>query len=158
MSGDFVVAAFHVMPHANEPERCQRIVDQMKRVKALTLAEHSGGKVKPIEDVKFPPYGRTDADVFGNNLLEVMQFVFNHVNFDPDDKMDQAVLAAYKPLGIEPGKAYDPETVAKTDGARFRKMAEQIQAEKLGLLAKVDIFTRRYSAVLCTRKQFRALG
>ena len=27
-----------------------------------------------------------------------MQFVFNHTTFDLDNPMDQAVLAAYKPL------------------------------------------------------------
>ena len=48
-----------------------------------------------------------------------MQFVFNHTTFDPNDKMDQAVLAALKPLGVEPGKAYDPNTVAKINGKKF---------------------------------------
>jgi hypothetical protein len=71
--------------------------------------------------------GATDLDVFQNNLLEVMQFVFNHTTFDPNNAMDQAVLAAYKPLGIEPGKVYDSARVATIDGARFRAAAERIQ-------------------------------
>jgi hypothetical protein len=61
--------------------------------------------------------------VFGNNLLEVMQFVFNHMTFDPADEIDQGVLAAYKPLGIEPGRPYDPGAVQPIDGKRFRSMA-----------------------------------
>ncbi len=44
-----------------------------------------------------------------------MQFVFNHTTFDPDNAEDQAVLAAYKPLDVEPGRVYDPDKVAKID-------------------------------------------
>jgi len=130
-TGDFVSAVFRVMPHANEPERFKRIVKQIQSVKLVTLSEFRGGKAKPINDIKFPPIGKTDADIFGNNLLEVMQFVFNHTTFDPDNKLDQAVIAAYKPLGVVPGQAYDPARVAQIDGARFRKSAERIAAAEL---------------------------
>jgi hypothetical protein len=73
--------------------------------------------------MKFPAYGKTDADIFADNLLEVMQFVFNHTSFDPKDAMDQAVLAAYKPLGVEPGKVFDESSVAKLDGEMLREAA-----------------------------------
>jgi hypothetical protein len=130
-TGDFVSAVFRVMPHGNDPERFNRIVQQMQSVKLVTLSEYRDGKAKPIDDVQFPPVGKTDADVFGNNLLEVMQFVFNHTTFDPKDKLDQALLAAYKPLGVVPGRAFDPALVADIDGARFRKTAERIAAAEL---------------------------
>jgi hypothetical protein len=130
-TGDFVSAVFRVMPYGNDPERFKRIVKQMQLVKLITLSEFRDGKVKPIDDIQFPPVGKTDADVFGNNLLEVMQFVFNHTTFDPKDKLDQALLNAYKPLGVEPGKGWDPAKVAKIDGARFRKAAERIAAAEL---------------------------
>ncbi len=126
-TGDFISAVFRIMPHANEPERFERIVEQMKLVKAVTLSEYRGGQAKPIDDIEFPPVSKTDADVFESNLLEVMQFVFNHTTFDPDDEIDQGVLAAYKPLGIVPGEAYDASRVAKIDGKRFRKIALQVQ-------------------------------
>lgn len=71
-----------------------------------------------------------------------MQFVFNHVSFDPSDPIDQGVLAAYAPLGIAPGGAYDPATAAKIDGQRFRQAAEQIQQENLALLTDPDLFGR----------------
>jgi len=142
-TGDFVSAVFRVMPHANDPERFKRIVEQMKSVKAVTLSEYRGGKAKPIDDVEFPAVGETDADIFGNNLLEVMQFVFNHTTFDPANEMDQAVLAAYKPLGVEPGKAYDPAQVAKIDGERFRETALRVQQEWLARLAALDEFRPR---------------
>jgi len=126
-TGDFVSAVFRVMPHSNDPERFNRIIKQMQLVKVATLSEYKGGKAKPINDIQFPPVGKTDADVFGNNLLEVMQFVFNHTTFDPKNEIDQGVLAAYKPLGIVPGQAYDAGRVAKIDGKRFRTIAEQVQ-------------------------------
>lgn len=134
MSGDFVGAVFRVMPHAREPAKFNKILEQMKTVNLRALAEYQGSKAKPIDDVNFPAFGRTDADVFENNLLEVMQFVFNHISFDPKDEIDQGVLAAYKPLGIEPGKAYDVGKAMKIDGKRFRKMAQQVQVKELALL------------------------
>jgi hypothetical protein len=130
-TGDFVSAVFRIMPHANDPERFKKIADQMKSLKLVTLSEYEGGKPKPIEDVAFPPVGKTDADVFENNLLEVMQFVFNHTTFDPDNEMDQAVLAAYKPLGIEPGRSWDTSHAAKIDGKQIRQAAERIQRKWL---------------------------
>ena len=134
-TGDFVSAVFRVMPHGNDQSRFKRIVEQMQSVKAVPLSVYQGGKAKPSDDVKFPPVGKTDADVFGNNLLEVMQFVFNHTTFDPKNELDQAVLAAYEPLGLAPGRAFDPTHVAKIDGGRFRKVAEQIAAEELAKIA-----------------------
>jgi len=128
-SGDFVSAVFRVMPHAGEPERFRKIVDRMKQVR-LTLSQHRGGQAKPIGDITFPPVGTTDADVFGTNLADVMQFVFDHTTFDPNDAIDQGVLAAWKPLGVEPGKARDPEAVP-LDGARVRQVAERIARAEL---------------------------
>lgn len=130
-TGDFVSAVFRIMPHANEPERFKRIVSAMKAVKFVTLAEYRGGKARPINDIKFPAVGKTDADIFGNNLLEVMQFVFNHTTFDSKNKLDMAVLASYKPLGVVPGQTFDPASVAKVDLARFRKGSERIAAAEL---------------------------
>jgi len=130
-TGDFVSAVFRVMPHANDPERFERIVGQMKSVKALTLSEYRGGKAKPIDDIQFPAVGEKDADIFENNLLEVMQFVLNHTTFDPNSEIDQKLLAAYEPLGVAPGKAYDPDKVAKIDGKRVRQVAERIWGEEM---------------------------
>ena len=134
-TGDFLSAVFRVMPHANEPERFGRIKKQMQSVKLLTLSELRGEDPKPVGDVASPAVGKTDVDLFENNLLEVMQFVFNHTTFDADNELDQELLAAYKPLGVEPGKTYDAEQVAKHDGKRVRKVAERIEAEEM---AKAD--------------------
>lgn len=130
-SGDFVSAVFRVMPHANDLERFTRISAQMQSVKLATLSEYQGNKAKQGNDITFPPVGKTDADVFGNNLLEVMQFVFNHTTFDPKNELDQAVLAVYKPLGVEPGRTFDPALVAKIDGARMRSAAERLATAQL---------------------------
>jgi len=133
-TGDFISAVLRIMPHGNDPERFQRIVKQMDSFKLITLAEYRGGQAKPIDEVEFPHFGETDADVFENNLLEVMQFVFNHTTFDPNNVMDQGVLAAYKPLGVEPGKTYDPARVAKLDGKRIRDTAQRIQRKWLATI------------------------
>jgi len=133
MSGDFAVAFFRIMPHANDPKRFQRIIGEIKTMKAVTLSEYQGKPAKPVSKVEFPAVGKTDADVFGNNLLEVMQFVFNHNTFDPKDELDQAVLAAYKPLGVEPGKEWNANTTAKIDGALFRQVAEEVYKANIAI-------------------------
>jgi len=134
-TGDFVSAVFRVMPHISEPERYQGITEQMNAVKMLTLSEYQTGEPGPKEEVELPPVGKTDADVFEHNLLEVMQFVFNHTTFDPDNELDQRLLALYEPLGVVPGQNFDPDRVAKLDGERVREVAERITAEEM---AKAD--------------------
>ena len=153
-TGDFVSAVFRVMPHANDPQRFQRIVGQMQAVKLVTLSEFRGGKAKPIDDIKLPPVGKTDADVFGNNLLEVMQFVFNHTAFDPNNELDQAVLTAYQPLGVASGRTFDAAKVAKIDGARFRKSAEQIAAAELAR-ASDPAFAKNLTALFQPKGKMR---
>lgn len=139
-TGDFVSAVLRVMPHGNDEARFGRIVEQMKQVKLTPLSEFRGGEPKPLGEVDFPPVGETDFDVFENNLLEVMQFVFNHTTFDADNAEDQAVLAAYKPLGVEPGRAYDPDKVAKIDGNQVREMAQKIQRQWLRDISNQEIY------------------
>jgi hypothetical protein len=130
-TGDFVSAVLRVMPHANDPGRFQRILGQMKSVELKSLSEFRGARVRAAKPVEFPPVGRTDADTFGDNLLEVMQFVFNHTTFDPSDALDQKLLAAYAPLGVVPGRSFDPVGVARLDGARIRKASEAVFAEEM---------------------------
>ena len=142
-TGDFVSAIFRVMPHGNEPERFKRVTGQMQSVKMAGLSEFQGGEAKPYVAPEFPLVGKTDADVFENNLLEVMQFVFNHTTFDPNNSLDQAVLAAYKPLGVEPGKNYNPEKVAKLDTKKFREISLQIQRKWLGNLTDKELEDRQ---------------
>ena len=138
-SGDFISAVFRVMPHGSDPGRFKRIVSQMQSVRPVTLAEFRGGKARPIDDLRFPPVGKTDFDVFGNNLLEVMQFVFNHTTFDAENPIDQGVLVAYKPLGVEPGRQYDPGTVKQIDGRRFRAKAEKVSADNLAIMGQPEV-------------------
>jgi len=128
MSGDFVVAFLRVMPHASEPERLKKNLATMQEVKAKTLSEFLGKPAQSVDRGEFPPYN-TDPGIFENNFLEVMQFVVNHTTFDPSNAMDSAFLAAMKPLGVEPGKAYDPEKVAPIDGTKLAAVARKIIAD-----------------------------
>jgi len=133
-TGDFLAAAFRAMPHANEPERMQRNIDALQSIKVMTLSEYrqgDGDTDAADEPTAFPAYGASDFDVFENNLLEVMQFVFNHTTVDPYDEKDQQILAAYAPLGVVPGRVYDPANVVAIDGERFRAVAERISTEEL---------------------------
>lgn len=138
-SGDFVSAVLRIMPHAKDPERFKNIVETIGTIKLETLSELKGEQPKTPKEISFPEVGKSDLDVYENNLLDVMQFVFNHVSFDPNDPEDKAVLEAYKPLGIEPGGTYTAEDI-KIDGKRFREVAEKVQAEYLAKLTDPNLF------------------
>ena len=55
-----------------------------------------------------------------------MQFVLNHTTFDPEDPHDIALLETLAPLGLAPGKAWNPDAAAQVDGAELRAIAEQV--------------------------------
>ena len=131
MTGDFVSLVLRVMPHASEKEKYERIVEQINSLKGISLNEFEVKAKLPDDPIEFPAYGTTDADIFENNLLEVMQFVFNHTTFDSTNELDNKILEAYKPLGIEQGKLYDPATAVKIDGKRFREASLKIKGAEL---------------------------
>lgn len=126
-SGDFVSAAFRVMPHANDPVRFEKITQQMKLVNVETLSEFQGKPAKAGDGLDLPNVGQTDSDVYENNFLEVMQFVVNHTSFDPANELDQKFLAAMKLVGVEPGKAYTKDSAVAIDGQRFRAAADKVR-------------------------------
>jgi hypothetical protein len=95
VDGDFFFAFLRAMPHQSDSQRMARVVKALQSVKVVPLSQFRGNPAKVSDAPKFPAPGKTDADVFANNLLDVMQFVFNHTTFDPKNEMDQAVLAAY---------------------------------------------------------------
>jgi len=131
MTGDFAIAFLRVMPHAAEPERLEKNLAAMKEVKAVTLSEHLGQSPATVEKAQFPAFQPSDADIYENNFLEVMQFVVNHTTFDPKDEMDAAVLAALKPLGVEPGKTFDPQSAKAIDGKVLAEAARKVHREAL---------------------------
>jgi len=137
-TGDFVSAVIRLMPHRTEPERLARIREQASEVRVVTLSELEEGEKRAVSDPGAPPVGATDLDVFENDLAEVMQFVFNHTTFDPENVDDQAVLAAWAPLGVAPGKDFEDERVAHLDGARVRAVAADVQDHYLSLLGTPD--------------------
>ncbi len=138
-TGDYLSAVIRVMPHANEPERLERNLAAMKLIKVIPLSIYEGNRsLRPEKEVTFPQFGKTDFDTFENNLLEVMQFVFNHTTFDHDDPVDKAVLATYEPLGVVPGRAFDPDDVADIDGKKIRAVAERFAKRQLARATEPD--------------------
>jgi len=137
-TGDYLSAVIRVMPHANEPERLKANLEAMKQVRVVPLSEFLGKGKPKIEETNFPEFGENDFAIFENNLLEVMQFVFNHTTFDPNDPIDKAVLALYEPLGVVPGREFDPDKVAKIDGKAIRQVAERVAQTELARTTDPD--------------------
>jgi len=148
VTGDFVSAVLRVMPHAAEPERLKANQAAMRSVDLEPLSEFRGktdgahflpwgsppgvGRNLDLKEdlARFPDFG-SDFEIFEDRFLEVMQFVINHTTFDSDNELDSALLTILKPLGVEPGKEFDPDTVAVIDGAALRETAERFAAESL---------------------------
>ena len=130
MTGDFVSAVFRVMPHANDKTLFDKIRKQMQAVELITRSEFQGKPAREINGVQFPGVGVTDSDVYENNFLEVMQFVVNHTSFDSSNALDNALLGAMKPLGVEPGKTFDAANVAAINGKRFRAAADGLRQQE----------------------------
>jgi hypothetical protein len=130
MTGDYVSAVYRVMPHANEPERMERNAAAMQAIKVIPLSAYRNGTAaEPASRVAFPAVG-SDFDVFENNFLEVMQFVANHTTFQADDEVDQKFLAAVEPLGVVPGRKFDPTRVTALDGTRLREIAQRFAEQQ----------------------------
>ena len=133
-----------------------RVLPETKELKEL-ISEIEQTRLNPLLDgsskgfkESFSKTGQTDIDVFGTNLLEVMQFVMNHTTFDPSVEMDRALLAAYEPLGVIPGKVYNPTEVPKIDLPYFREVAQQLIAEaktkEKDLRAQEHMVFQRYAS------------
>lgn len=134
MTGDFAVAFLRLMPESSNPAKHAAIIKQIGLLKLEGLSEFQGKPALTPSAVNFPAFGATDEDVYGTNLLEVMQFVFNSTTFDPANELDQGVLAALKPLGVEPGKTYDASKVAKIDNAAFRQSCVALKAANVAIM------------------------
>ena len=156
VSGDFISAALRVMPHAAEPDRLRANLAAMRKVDLEPLSEFlrkkageaqslRGGSPQGIgrnldlkEDLaRFPAFG-SDFEIFEDRFLEVMQFVVNHTTFDSEDELDVALLKVLKPLGVEPGREFDPDAVADIDGAALRAVAERFATQQLANMGAVS--------------------
>ncbi len=124
MSGDFAVAFLRVMPEAADPAKLKANMAAIQKLKLETLSEQQGSSRKPAEKVDFPAYGGASS-IFGTDFLEVMQFVFNHTTFDPNNEMDQAALAALKTVAVEPGKHYNANQAPEIDGKQLAAVAAE---------------------------------
>jgi len=148
-TGDFLSAVLRVMPHAAEPTRLEANRAAMQAVTVEPLSEFLGrgdgeAHVVPWDSApgvnrnldlakdmaRFPPFG-SDFEIFEDRFIEVMQFVVNHTSFDPKDELDAGLLAALEPLGIVPGKTYDPDAAPEIDGAELRAVAQRVARESL---------------------------
>jgi hypothetical protein len=132
MSGDYAVAFLRIMPEAADPKKFKANMAAIQKTKLQTLSEFQGKPAKPADPETIPAYSN-DAQVFANNFQEVMQFVFNHTSFDPNNEMDQKALAALKAVGVEPGKQYDAGKIPKIDGKKLAAVAAKIAKEQLAI-------------------------
>ncbi|MFC3616117.1 DUF1214 domain-containing protein [Lutimaribacter marinistellae] len=170
-TGDFVSAVFRIMPHAAEPERLERNLAAMRSVDVEPLSEFLGqggdkahvrswGSPRVVgrnldlraDTARFPPYG-SDFEIFEDRFIEVMQFVANHTTFDPNDALDAGLLAVLEPLGIQPGKPFDPDTAPEIDGDELRAVAQRVATEELAKFGDQDFLDNNLTGLFQPKGQ-----
>jgi hypothetical protein len=129
LSGEFAIAFLRVMPEAADPAKFKANMAAISKVKLQTLSEFHGKPRKPADKIVFPAYG-TEADTYTNHFLEVVQLVFNHTTFDPNNEMDQKALATLKTVGVEPGKTYQVSQHGEIDGQQLGKVFATVAKEQ----------------------------
>jgi hypothetical protein len=129
MSGDFAIAFLRVMPEATDPAKFKANMAAIKKVKLQTLSEFQGKPVKPADKIVFPPFGKME-DTYAQQFLPVVQFVFNHTTFDPNNEMDQKALAALKSVGVEPDKTYHASQHGEIDGQQLGKAFGEVNKKE----------------------------
>ena len=132
LSGDFAVAFLRVMPEATDPAKFKANMAAIQKVKLQTLSEFQGKPRKPADKTVFPTFGKME-DTYAQQFLPVMQFVFNHLSFDPNNEMDQQALAAMKPLGVTPGKTYHASGHGEVDGQQLGKVFAAVSQKENAL-------------------------
>jgi len=132
MSGDFAVAFLRVMPEAADPVKFKANMAAIHKVKLQTLSEFKGKARKPEVKTVFPPYGKA-GDTYAHHFLPVMQFVFNHTTFDPNNEMDQKALAALSAVGVRPGKTYHASQHGEIDGQQLASAFGKVAQAQLGI-------------------------
>jgi hypothetical protein len=120
------------MPEATDPAKFKANMAAIKKVKLQTLSEFKGKPRKPAVKTVFPPYGKAE-DTYAHHFLPVMQFVFNHTTFDPNNEMDQKALAALSAVGVKPGKTYHASRHGEIDGQQLAKAFGKVAKEQLAL-------------------------
>jgi uncharacterized membrane protein HdeD (DUF308 family) len=125
---DFTIILLRILPNSNETKVLEENQVQMKKVELQILAQLQDKPENIMAIEELPVFGKTNEETFGTNLLEVMQFIMNHTTFDPSVEMDHALLAAYEPLGVVPGKVSTEKTYT-VNGNLFREVARQLVEE-----------------------------
>ncbi len=143
---DFIIALFRVLPEIVDSK--EKLFSEVEKITLRSMSQWLGESAKDIMDTHFPAFGKTEVEVFGTNLLEVIQFIMNHTTFDPSVEMDRAFLAAYEPLGVVPGKDFDQTKIPKIDLPYFSEVAQQIineaKTKQNDLLAQERMVFQRY--------------
>jgi len=132
MSGDFAIAFLRVMPEAADAAKFKANMEAISKVKLQTLSEFQGKPRKPADKTVFPPYGKA-SDTYAHHFLPVIQFVFNHTTFDPNNEMDQQALAALRPLGVKQGRTYHASRHGEIDGEQLAKVFGEVAKEQLSI-------------------------
>ena len=129
MSGDFAIAFLRVMPEAADKAKFKANMAAIKKVKLQTLSELQGKPRKAADKTVFPPYGQIE-DTYAHQFLPVMQFVFNHTTFDPNNELDQKALAALKTVGVDPDKTYHASQHGEINGQQLGKVFAELNKKE----------------------------
>ena len=106
VNGDLAAAFIRVMPHYADQKRYARNLELVQQTIVKTYSAYNNLPLIAQAPLTVPTYGN-DVMVYGNNLLEVMQFIVNHLSFTKDIAIDKKMLSIIKKYGVTPNNTND---------------------------------------------------
>ncbi|APJ04302.1 DUF1254 domain-containing protein [Silvanigrella aquatica] len=135
LSGDFGIALLRVLPHFKNQEKYHNIVQSINQINLISLSNYLNKGFLTAKIVEFPHFSNTDIETFGNNFLEVMQFILNHTTFQPEKyQLDKELLESYQAIGIEPKKIWNPKNFRDVDLQKVSLIAQEIKNNQFEII------------------------
>ncbi len=128
LNGDLGIALIRIMPHYTDKERYKRNLQLVKQTMIKTYSAYNNLPLISQSPLDVPDYG-SDITVYSNDLLEVMQFIVNHLSFTKDIPIDKKMLSIVKKYGVVPNNTNTTEFI-KLDTERLVTIMEDIKIEQ----------------------------
>lgn len=108
LNGDLGISFLRIMPHYTDKERYKRNLKLIKKTRLMTYSQHEIIPPVEVKPLVAPAFG-TDEMVYENNLLEVMQFIIDHLAFKKNIIIDKKMLSVIAAYGVKPSSQYEKD-------------------------------------------------
>lgn len=110
LNGDLGISFLRIMPHFSDTKRYENNIKLIKQTTIKTYTEYNNLPRLSQIPLNVPTFG-SDIKVYSNNLLEVMQFIVNHLSFTKNIPIDKTMLSILVKYGVSPNNTNTSEFV-----------------------------------------------